>query len=134
MTGRSAIRRSCAALYTLAGLALVLRAGEPQDPAWWIGGLVFFLVVASPVVVGLWLARWLKSHVYHLFCVTVAAIAVYGFYLQWRTMFAAEPDAQSALVLLFVPFYQAAAVSLAFIVAKIADYYAKPARRSKGTP
>ena len=128
MTRRSLIRRSCAALYALAALVLVLRAGEPQNPTWWIGGVVFFLVVASPVVVGLWLARWLKSRVYHVFCVALAVIAIYGIYLQWRTMFADEPDAQSALVLLFVPFYQAVAVGLAFIVAKIADYYAKPDR------
>lgn len=132
MTRGSAIRRGCAALYAIAALALVLRAGEPQDPGWWIGGLIFFLVVASPILVGLWLARWLKSRVYHLFCVAVAAIAAYGFYLQWRTMFVAEPDAQSPLVLLFVPFYQGVAVSLAFIVAKIADYYAKPDRRVTG--
>lgn len=119
-------RRGFAAFYSLAAVVLVLRAGEPQDPDWWLGGMVFVLVVAAPILVGLWLARWFKSSVYHLFCILVVAAALFGFYLQWTAMFASSPDVQAPLSLVFVPFYQAVFVALAFIIAKIVDYYAKP--------
>ncbi|OBX18792.1 hypothetical protein A9995_09480 [Erythrobacter sp. QSSC1-22B] len=73
--------------------------------------------IASPVVTALWLAKFVNGIARKLDLAMIAAIAGFGFYLQWRVMFIGPPDAQNALILLFVPLYQWMAVAVTFVLA-----------------
>ncbi|WP_145916888.1 hypothetical protein [Erythrobacter sp. QSSC1-22B] len=117
MTGFSVSRSVAAAVYALAAVVLIFRAGEPGDSAWWPSGILFGLWIASPVVTALWLAKFVNGIARKLDLAMIAAIAGFGFYLQWRVMFIGPPDAQNALILLFVPLYQWMAVAVTFVLA-----------------
>lgn len=117
MSGFSVLRSTAAAVYAVAVVVLIFRAGQPGDPAWWPSGLLFGLWIASPVVTALWLAKFVNGIARKLDLAMIAAIASFGFYLQWRVMIVDPPDAQSALILLFVPLYQWMAVAAAFALA-----------------
>lgn len=123
MSGFSVSRRVAAAVYVLAVVVVIFRAGQPGDSAWWPSGILFGVWIASPVVTALWLARFVKGIVHSLYLVVVAAIASFGFYVQWRVMFIDPSDAQSALILVFAPLYQWVAVAIAFGLAWIVGRY-----------
>lgn len=113
-------RRFAGALYAIAVLVMSLRAGEPDKMWWWLIALPFVAWIASPVLGGLWLWRWLSGQVAKtVFLVLLATIAISGFALQWYTMFIGASDAQNALILLFVPLYQWVAVGISFMLGRM---------------
>jgi len=94
---------------------------------WWLVGLGFVLWIASPVIFGLWAARWIRGGAHIGYIVIVALVAVAGFGLQWHALFIGPSDAQNALALVFGPLYQWIAICGAFAIAwLLARYVLKP--------
>ena len=121
------LRRSTALAYLTAAAVLVFAGGSPSEPSFWLFGFVFLLWVASPVIFGLWVARWIRGGVHFGFLASVILLAVFGFGLQWHTLFIGPSDAQNGLALIFGPLYQWIAICGAFIIARIlARYVFKP--------
>ena len=127
MSGTSGIRRSAAIAYLIAATVLVFRAGNPSESMWWLVGLGFVLWIASPVIFGLWAARWIKGGAHIGYIVAVALVAVVGFGIQWYALFIGPSDAQNALALVFGPLYQWIAICGVFAIAwLLARYVLKP--------
>lgn len=110
---RLSLRRWAGVLYVLAVMVLALSAGEPGKLWWWLGALPIVAWISSPILGGLWLVRLLaNSMAAASYLALLAIIAIAGYALQWHTMFIGPSDAQNALILVFVPFWQWAAVAL----------------------
>jgi hypothetical protein len=87
----------------------------------------FAIWIASPVLGGLYLWRhFCGVGARAVYATLLAVVAIAGFGLQWHTMFIGPPDAQNALILLFIPIYQWMAVGLSFVVCKLVDRYGSP--------
>ena len=113
-----------AALYAIAALVMGVQAGEPSSIIWWAVAFPFLAWVASPVVVGLSLSRFMSRKLTRaIFVAAVVAIGLYGFLDQWHVMFIGPSDAQNALVMIFDPMLQWVAVGLVFFIASFAERY-----------
>src|SRR5690606_37153078 len=73
-----------AGAYSVAVLVMGVRAGEPSRIWWWLGAIPFLAWVASPIVVGLWLAEALKALSTRLiFFAALVGVGIYGYADQW---------------------------------------------------
>jgi hypothetical protein len=116
------VMAAIAILYCVAVLVMGIRAGEPSQIWWWIKAIPFLGWVASPVVVGLWLSRLMKSLAARLlFLAALIGIGIYGFADQWHVMFVGPSDAQNALIMIFDPLLQWMAVGLIFFIVLLGD-------------
>jgi len=115
MTLITVLRISCASV-AVALAALIVYAGEPGRPGWWIGALPFALWVIGPAVApGLIANRksrpWLSIAM--LLYLAVSSI-VSGF--AYYDAFFRSKSSTAALVLVFIPFYQWLAIALLILL------------------
>jgi hypothetical protein len=107
-----------AVAYALFTALVMIDAGEPARPRWWLGFSSFLVWGLMPLVGFLWLARrwrdWRHWLVVAAF-VAVFAFSVWGIY----SAFYVEEDAQSGIVFAILPVYQWLAALAAGVVAAI---------------
>lgn len=111
MTLITVLRISCATV-AFALAALIVYAGEPSRPGWWIGALPFALWVIGPAVAPCLIATrksrpWLSITM--LVYLAVSSI-VSGF--AYYDAFFLSKSSTAALTLIFIPFYQWLAIAL----------------------
>ena len=107
---RNALGLTTLMVVVLFGAALVgimLRAGEPSDPSWWMLLIPFLGWCLAPIVVPLSAARrsWFMT-------IGMALLCAVSLYIYLRDMFGPGARSTSALIFLFLPIYQWVAVAV----------------------
>lgn len=105
MTLIAVLRILCALVAFLLG-ALVVYAGEPSRPGWWIGALPFGLWVIGPAVAPCLIANHKSRPWFVITMLLYLAVSsiVSGF--AYYDAFFRSKSSTAALTLVFVPFYQ----------------------------
>ena len=106
------VRAAIIGVYAIWTQWIAVRAGEPGDLWWWVVGLFFFVWMVAPIAVPLlvWFRDWLVT-------IGIGLIAAHGVYAYERDMFGPGARSTSALIFVFLPIYQWAAVLLLLVVA-----------------
>ena len=109
-------------IYILVIIGLIVNAyfmlenGEPDKFWWWAVGAVFFVWTATPFIIVAVINKFLAKDVASkaVLLITVAVITLGGGYILIEA-FITHLDAQSGLVLIFLPFYQCFAVAIGVV-------------------
>ncbi len=115
MTLITALCISCAtAAFGLA--ALIVYAGEPSRPGWWIGALPFALWVIGPAVAPCLIAnhksrQWFSIMMFLYFAVS----SIFSAFAYYDAFFRSK-SSTAALTLVFIPFYQWLAIALLLLL------------------
>ena len=94
------IRLALLASYVIGIGWILIRSGDPVDPAWWMGAIPFLGWMLSPIAVPLLirLRSWLLTG-------GVATMGAYSLYVYERDMFGSGVTSTSALIFIFLPAY-----------------------------
>jgi hypothetical protein len=86
--------------------ALMLYAGEPNNPWWWVGALPFALWIIGPAVAPFLIARHKSRQWFSItmFLYVVASSIFSG--LAYHDAFFRSKSSTGALVMVFIPLYQ----------------------------
>ena len=95
------------ALLGAAVLAIMLRAGNPSDPSWWVLLVPFLAWCLAPIVVPLFAAprSWFMT-------IGIALLGAGSVYAYLHDMFGPGARSTSALIFIFLPIYQWFAVAI----------------------
>ena len=115
MTLIVALRILCALVAFALG-ALVVYAGEPSHPGWWMGALPFALWVIGPAVAPCLIANhksrpWLAITMF-LYLAVSSVVSGFAYY----DAFFRSKSSTAALTLVFIPFYQWLAIALLLLL------------------
>jgi hypothetical protein len=94
--------------------ALLIHAGEPSHPRWWIGALPFALWVIGPAIAPVLIAARQSSRWFSItmFSYLLVSSTLSGF--AYREAFFASQSSTAALAMVFIPLYQWLALILLF--------------------
>ena len=92
---------------SLLTLGFIIWDGEPRDPDWWVGVVTFGFWSLIPYALLGTLTHFFRGSTKSLVAL-LAGSAIIGFFALYVLVvaFVISPDAQSALVFLFLPFWQ----------------------------
>jgi len=115
MTLIAVLRILCALVAFVLG-ALVVYAGEPSRPGWWIGALPFALWVIGPAVAPCLIAnhksrQWFSITMFLYFAVS----SIFSGFAYYDAFFRSK-SSTAALTLVFIPFYQWLAIALLLLL------------------
>jgi hypothetical protein len=96
-----------AIIYAIWIETIAVRAGNSSELRWWLSEIPFFLWIVAPIAAA-YLVRWDSW----LYTIGLAAIATYSLYIYERDMFGPGARSTSALIFVFLPLYQWAAVAM----------------------
>ena len=111
-----AVFRALSAAVALALGALLIYAGEPGHPRWWIGALPFALWVIGPAIVPCLIAARQSSRWFSIamFSYLVVSSTLSGF--AYREAFFGSQSSTAGLAMVFIPLYQWLALVLLCVV------------------
>jgi hypothetical protein len=93
-------------------LGFMIHAGRPRSPEWFAGSIPWALWAAAPFGAGALLCRWVRSSARALAILAIAAVLLAGGTAALLyDAFVAHPDAQSAVLFVFLPFWQSLALA-----------------------
>ena len=95
--------------------ALLVYAGEPSHPRWWIGALPFALWIIGPAIVPVLIAARQSSRWFSItmFAYLLVSSTLSGF--AYRDAFFGSQSSTAALAMVFIPLYQWLALILLFV-------------------
>ncbi|WP_114521547.1 hypothetical protein [Altererythrobacter sp. ZODW24] len=105
-------RKIVLVLYVLANIVIALKSGEPTQIWWWLGEIFFLAWIISPIAF-LCISKMAPT----FFTVGAVIIGMWGIITYWQDMFGPGARSTSALILLFLPIYQWAAVGVLALIA-----------------
>ena len=92
-------------------IALMLDAGDPQRVSWWVPASLFGLWIVGPAIVPYFLAKRFQHRQWFVYAMTCyfALSCIWSAKIYYQAFFLSA-SSTSALVLVFVPLYQWAAL------------------------
>lgn len=110
-------RLAIAAIYAAFLFAIMAWTGSPGDFQGWLFVFAVYGFGLLPIALLCLIATHPLAH-----GIGAGLLAAFGIYAHVTTLFIAPPDAQSALVFLFVPFYQLAAAAIWVVVVALVSF------------
>jgi hypothetical protein len=104
--------RSLSIIAAIALGALILHAGEPGNPRWWIGALPFALWIIGPAIAPCLIATRKSPHWFSITMLSylVVSSTLSGF--AYREAFFESQSSTAALAMVFIPLYQWLALAI----------------------